>query len=497
MDVRDTAVGIPFEVVYLCAVEDLADSVKDAVDHFFAGIVEDQLVPAAGRFLARDGQGPVRVRLIETAVLTDHLRFDPEAELHGQVVDGGTEFSQRPAEFFFVDEPVAEGLIVIVPGTEPAVVEDHHVDAEVSRLFREVQEAVAVKVEQKGFPAVDEDGTGTVFPDAPADVLPNDTVMVPGQFAKAAATEAQDDFRCHEPFARQQFIGQPFFGKTHLQTGLAELVLLRFREETAAVDELHGPATAGAFRGALFRQDHEGIVLVGRIAPGAAYRLPSVPDFGPLQLTFIAVLPVEDEQVISPVLEVQDSCLELFDGHRCIATVFDDGAAGDDVFLREDPVKELHRETETLLLQFDRQGLDVLIGVERVDGRKTGQGILSRFDRIAGIVKVTADGTGGILHHERRAPEVAAALEREFLGQGVQRVRTVLPRGIRVHGETVVFEGQKMVRQTIDLRTVVKMQKVSFLIHHHLVGCLTGLQDKTLFLRIKGDRHSRTSFVVI
>ena len=236
---------------------------------------------------------------------------------------------------------------------------------------------------------------------------------------------------------------------------------------------------------------------MGRIASGAADGLTGVSDFGPLQLPFIAVLPVEDEQVIGPVLEVQDRGLEFFDGHRCIATVLDDGTARDDVLLRQDPVKEFHRQTETFFLQFDRQGLDTGVGVHRVHGGKAGQRILSVVDRVAGIVKVTADGAGGILHHERRTPEIAAALEREFLGQGVQCVGTVLPRRVRVDGEAVVFEGQKMVRQTIDLRAVVKMQKVSLSIHHHLVGRFTGLQDKTLFLRIKGDRHSRTSFMVI
>ena len=65
-------------------------------------------------------------------------------------MDGGTEFSHGPAEFLFVDEPVAEGLIVVVPGTEPAVVEDHHVDPEVSRLFRKVEEPVPVEIEQEG-----------------------------------------------------------------------------------------------------------------------------------------------------------------------------------------------------------------------------------------------------------------------------------------------------------------------------------------------------------
>ena len=87
VNVRDTAVIIPFDIFNIGLVQHIADLLKNGVHHFFSGKVQDQLASADQRFAAGDDHGPVGVLPVQMTVFADHFRFDPDAELHAEVVD--------------------------------------------------------------------------------------------------------------------------------------------------------------------------------------------------------------------------------------------------------------------------------------------------------------------------------------------------------------------------------------------------------------------------
>ena len=105
-------------------------------------------------------------------------------------------------ELVFVDIPVAERAVVVVALSEPAVVHDEHFDAELLGGFGEVDQLVAVKIEVRRFPAVDEQGTlgGLVF--AADEVMAVEAVENAAHFAQTLVRKHADRLGREERVAR-------------------------------------------------------------------------------------------------------------------------------------------------------------------------------------------------------------------------------------------------------------------------------------------------------
>ena len=101
---------------------------------------------------------PVGMLAIEIAVRVDHLRLDPDAEVHAEgmhLVDEGLE---AVGEFLRIDIPVAESGVVVFALAEPAVVHDEALGADGGGLLCEGDLAGLIDVHLGGFPGVVEDG---------------------------------------------------------------------------------------------------------------------------------------------------------------------------------------------------------------------------------------------------------------------------------------------------------------------------------------------------
>ena len=103
--------------------------------HVGAGQVEHQLVALLGARTAGEVQHPVRMRAIEVGVGVDHLRLDPEAEVHAERVNLVDERLEAVGKLLLVYIPVAQAGVVVFALAEPAVVHDEAVDAERGGLF--------------------------------------------------------------------------------------------------------------------------------------------------------------------------------------------------------------------------------------------------------------------------------------------------------------------------------------------------------------------------
>ena len=68
--------------------------------------------------------------LVKLAVGRDHLGFKPDAELHSKLVYFVNEVLQAAVYLLFVYEPVAERAVVGISVTEPAIVHNEHLNAE-------------------------------------------------------------------------------------------------------------------------------------------------------------------------------------------------------------------------------------------------------------------------------------------------------------------------------------------------------------------------------
>ena len=106
-----------------CSVSSASSRSSRYADDRRVGEVEHLLVPGRHRLPARHREDPVGVGPEQVRVGVDHLRLDPEAELHPPVPDVADQRAEPVRPDRLVDVPVAEpgGVVPAVP--EPAVVE--------------------------------------------------------------------------------------------------------------------------------------------------------------------------------------------------------------------------------------------------------------------------------------------------------------------------------------------------------------------------------------
>ena len=107
--------------------------------------VKHELISGPHRAVPIRLKCPFRMCAVEIAVLIHHLGLKPDAEEKSHRVDVVRELLHRSAELLFICRPVAETAVVIVALPEPAIIEDEHVNAEVSCIFRELTDLRAVK----------------------------------------------------------------------------------------------------------------------------------------------------------------------------------------------------------------------------------------------------------------------------------------------------------------------------------------------------------------
>ena len=453
--VRDRTVVIPFQIFDISCVQHTADSLIHPFPHFISGQIQHQLVAAEHRFFPGNDHRPVRVRAEQIAVLIDHLRLDPDAEFHAGFIDTADQLRKRAAKLFFIRRPVAERQEITVSLSEPAVVHDQQIDAEILRLLRQADDPVSVKIKVESFPAVEQHRPHGVAVFSSADMLPDAAVQVPGQLPEAAGAEAHDHFRRGQRFAGRQRIGEFLFRQAHLHACLVILIPLGFRPEAAAVDELHGPASFGMLIRRVIGQDHHRIVLMGGHAAAAADHMRSVRQRRSFRLTLHRMPPAECDQIKITERKIQAGTLQLLDPERSLSLVCYDHASCNDIQLRQDAVEKRNLQSEAMILEKHFQRFRLILFRFGIYGRQSLQGIFPGRDLIAGVAELTAESVVRVLHDQHRAAVIAGPLHRELLRQIIQRIAADIGGIIRRSGQAPVSDRQQPVHAAGGFPSVI------------------------------------------
>ena len=155
--VGEVAVVVPLEVGDVELVEQREQGVAQVVVRPLVLQVEDLLLAPLRRHGGAPAQHPLGVAAGGLGVEVDHLRLDPQAELHaaaGHVVDQRAQ-ALRPDGG--VDRPVAEAGGVVAAAEEPAVVEDEALDPDRGGDVGELGDPVEGVVEVDRLPRVGDD----------------------------------------------------------------------------------------------------------------------------------------------------------------------------------------------------------------------------------------------------------------------------------------------------------------------------------------------------
>src|ERR1035437_1075089 len=110
------------------------------VDDLMAGHVQNELVAPFGVRTCGNADCPIGVVGVQLAALADHLGLDPDPKAKAQRLDLAADSFEAAGELGPIGGPVTKGAVVVVASTEPAVIENEHLNPQALRRGRDLEQ---------------------------------------------------------------------------------------------------------------------------------------------------------------------------------------------------------------------------------------------------------------------------------------------------------------------------------------------------------------------
>ncbi len=153
-------VHVPFEEGDVVIAQQVIEPIMDRGERVGSGQVEHELVASEHRFVSGSLEHPIGVGAVEVAVGADHLRFDPQSELHAETADVGDQRGESLRMRVRRHPPVAERCGVVAATGEPTVVEHEPLGSDPGGAVGELPQPVGVVIEVHRLPRVHEHRAG-------------------------------------------------------------------------------------------------------------------------------------------------------------------------------------------------------------------------------------------------------------------------------------------------------------------------------------------------
>ena len=471
VNVTDIPVHIPFYILDIGTVQNGADSLIEIIPHLLPGHIQDQLVTAPVGPPLGNPDGPVRMRPVQIAVLGHCLRLKPQAKLQAQSVDLVCQRFQAAGQLLLIDVPVAQAAGVIVPLSEPAVIQHQHFHAQIRCASGDFQDLFAVEIKICGLPVVQQHRPAGMFVFSPAQMFPDNVMEIGGQLFQALAAEGHHRLRRAELRLGIQLPGKQLFGDSRCQTHLIHLILLQLDGIVAAVYQAHPVAGAVRLRGLGGAEDGEGIVVVAGGCSCAAHLHFSAHHRNPLHLPLHAVASVEMDQLPLAVHQIQIHGHRFFQDDGVLIFIIEPDTSGDNVLLFPHTVVQHRPKAGHRILQGDFQRVRVLrISVE---SRKAGNVIFSRNNLIGLVPQIHCVGPVRIADADAGNPVIAHTAAGILLGQGVQGIISFVSRLVDISGKSAVPQIHQITHILLPYgRAVIGVNQYSVGVHFHLIRCI-------------------------
>ncbi len=303
--VAQTPVHVPLHIVNLYASQDPGNPLKEIIPDLLPAHIQNKLVSPPVRLSSRYLQRPVRMLTVQIAVLGNHLRLEPETELHSHIMNLPGELPEASFQLFLVHIPVAQTAVVIISLAKPSVVKNQHLNSKLRRLPGNVQDFLPVKIKISGLPVVDQNRTFLILILSSAHMLPQDPVVLLGKFGKAAVGIAKDHLRRPEGLALLQDPGELSRIDSHNHPCLPSLILPGRGREITAVDKAEAITVPEILRSIRTADNHGRIVLMAGGSPHAADLQPCAPDPVSLRFSLHSMPAAEGHKIIVSELEIQ------------------------------------------------------------------------------------------------------------------------------------------------------------------------------------------------
>ena len=202
------------------------------------------------------------MRLVKLGIGGDHLRLEPDAELHAESVHLVDQRLESALQLLLIYEPVAQRAVVRIPVPEPAVVHDQHLYAQLRGFLGDLYQIFGGEVEVCSLPVVDEDRAALVLVFAADKVVSVEVVEGAAHLTKTAVGIDHDGFGGGELLARLQRPLEVGGVYAHEHAGLFVLSYLSLGDKVARVNQIEAVHLAHILVGVMAADGYEGVVLV-------------------------------------------------------------------------------------------------------------------------------------------------------------------------------------------------------------------------------------------
>ena len=241
--------------------------------------------------------GPVEVR-----VGRNHLRLHPKAKPQAHAIQLLHQMLQSPGELPLIDHPVPQTGTVVIPLSEPAVVQHQHLNAGRCRFPANGKDLLRIEPEVGRLPVVDQGGSGLIFVGAPNQVIPVQVMEGMGHTGNAGAGIGQHRLRGLEGFSRLQVPAEVLGMDSQNEAQLPLLGKLRLAQEISGIHQIHAVNLAPGLGGGTLQQAQEGLLLMGGNAPAGGNPLLAHGNGPAVYHPFGGPVAVEGQQVILPLV---------------------------------------------------------------------------------------------------------------------------------------------------------------------------------------------------
>ena len=309
-----------------------------------------------------------------------------------------------------------------------------------------------------------------------------------GEMGQALMGIGQDHLRGVKALSGGQGPGELLVVDAHDRPDGAHLIHLNVGTVVAGIDQHHAIALALVLCGGGVTENDKRIVVVAGGAPLGGDGLNGAGKRNPLHLPLHGMAAMKVDEIPLTKGQVETDGSRLLQTHGAVTGVDQPGRPGDHILLGKDAIEQMQLQTVHRVRQVDDQRFCLVLSVK--NRGHSCNGILSRQDLVAGIVKIGSIGPVSIGNLQAAQPEITGIEAGILLGQQVERGGSLMAHGIGIRRKTAVT-GDILIGQTIARRfsAVVKMEQVSQHIHLHLIGGVLGGECKGVVSRFKVDAH--------
>ena len=491
----DIPVHIPLDIGNSGITDHPGNHLVDGVHHLFPGIIQHMLMAGMALKSSRHSDHPVGVGPVQVAVFVHHLQFHPEAEFQAQFLHLFRKSPDSVGQFFQIHIPVSQPPVIVIAGSEPAVIQNKQLRARLFCFSRDGKNLLFGEVKIGGLPVVQQNRPHLVSPFSPHQTRPVQPVEGLAHTVQSPAAVYHHHLRRLEGFSRMQFPGEGLRLNSHHHPGHLMGIHLHLRQKASAVHQAEAVNLSLLLCSLRSLQCQKWILLRAAGSPQALNRLNThlqlsvlhvpLPGPGAGQLHHFKIHigefhtgaqgPVQDDPLFSHMEKAGMT------GHHRIIPV--DGVGKYQIRIRQ------------RIMERDFQSLRFLI-LLHIGGRQRRNALLPRKDFMGYISEGGNSAAVFLLHRHRRAPVIPGSIGRILLPGKLQGQGSRL-RHIYRHQRTGLLLMQMMERFPVRNRTA-KVQMLHLPVGHNLhdITDFSVCQMKFLRLLMKCDRHFNISFLL-